>query len=841
MDKPIDQEEHRFAQMMKVIESGVSAGDRAFLDQLGAQTAEAFRAAGAGRPQLRPIPSRSRLAALSHSHAVRRFALAASILVAALTGFAWWNTHHAGIAFAQVVDAVQRVQHCRFTITTTSDGAPLETRRVMIRQGTWLRQEMGDKIYIVDLEHGKFLALMPVQRRAITGDVKGLPEEVRKRCDDYLSGLKRTLASAEKVEDLGHRNVAGKNAKGFRITKDGEVNTVWVDPDSGLPLELSGTDEGLGAFTCTDFDFQVPLEESLFDLTPPAGYTVVPMNFDINVQDAREEDLIELLRLWLKATDGHFPDALTMEEKQLRDTFGALGYELGPLEGAQMVNRVARGAIFLAFAHNARYIGAGVTFGQADKPVFWYKPKDSDLYRVIYGDLSVREMPADQLPTVEKTAKGPARAAPAVRETLPADGALDVNPAAEIRITFDQDMRRLGQLWVEATEPNRYWSSPRKLVWLDTRTCRVSVQLKGDTRYVIHLNQWTDPAMYLKSGTGQPVPGWEMAFTTAPTTGEPALTAEQNRAAVERLRDTLRREYPHILNGFDLDGQVARHAPQIESCKGRSSFAVVLRRMLTGVASRRVEIWYGPNDPLHVSGTAKPGAPPANSSWDLLPRIVPNWRQMNPHSNAVMGGRFPGGIGYVTLHTWGDNESDPNKTTVYKAVTQLGDGKGLILDLRRCGGGGRTQTIEAIAGRFIDQPVLYGRETPRNTSAVAAGEPAKELRLQPNTAASRISARLVVLVGPGTNDVNERLALMLKQVPGCLLVGGTMVDDLGSNEPLDLGNGVRVMLPKYGVTLPDGTDVVNGVKPDIEVPATQGDFKTGRDPVLEAALRGLQE
>ncbi len=682
---------------------------------------------------------------------------------------------------------------------------------------------------------------MPVQRQAITGNVKGLPEEVRKRCDDLLSGLKETLASAEDVEDLGHRSVAGKNARGFRVTKDGQVSTVWVDPDTGLPLELSGADEGLGAFVCTDFDFQAPLEESLFDLTPPAGYTVVPMDFDINVQDAKQEDLIELLRLWLRATDGHFPNALTMTERQLLDTFGALRYEVGRLEGTEMVNRISRGVIFLALARNARYVGAGVTFGQADKPVFWYKPKDSDLYHVIYGDLSVREMPADQLPTVEETAKGPAQGPPAVCQTLPADGALDVDPAAEIRITFDQDMRRRGQLWVEATEPSRYWSSPRKLIWLDTRTCRVPLQLEGDTRYVIHLNQWTDPAVYLKSGSGQRVPGFEMAFTTAPATGELALTAEQNRAAVERLRDTLGREYPHILDGFDLDGQVARYVAQIASCKGRSSFAVVLRRMLTGVASQRVEIWYSPNAPLHVSGAAKPRTPPANSSWALLPKVVPDWRQMDPQSNAVMGGRFPDGIGYITLHTWGDSESDPSKTTIFKAVTELGDGKGLILDLRCCGSGGRPQTIEAIAGRFIDQPVLYGRETPRNTSAVAAGEPGKELRLQPNTAASPITARLVVLVGPGTNDVNERLALMLKQVPGCLLVGGTMVDDLGRNEPFDLGNGVRVILPKYGVTLPDGTDVANGVKPDIEVPATQDDFKAGRDPVLEAALRLLRE
>ena len=43
------------------------------------------------------------------------------------------------------------------------------------------------------------------------------------------------------------------------------------------------------------------------------------------------------------------------------------------------------------FNVDAHYVGKGVSFGAADTPIFWYRPKESTKYRVIYADLSMRE------------------------------------------------------------------------------------------------------------------------------------------------------------------------------------------------------------------------------------------------------------------------------------------------------------------------------------------------------------------------------------------------------------------------------------------------------------------
>ena len=45
-----------------------------------------------------------------------------------------------------------------------------------------------------------------------------------------------------------------------------------------------------------------------------------------------------------------------------------------------------------------RYAGKGVSFGEPDTPIFWYRPNDSQKFRIIHADLSVRE--ADAQPDV---------------------------------------------------------------------------------------------------------------------------------------------------------------------------------------------------------------------------------------------------------------------------------------------------------------------------------------------------------------------------------------------------------------------------------------------------------
>ena len=75
--------------------------------------------------------------------------------------------------------------------------------------------------------------------------------------------------------------------------------------------------------------------------------------------------------------------------------------EAGMQEFAKVQMPLQRGLLFvfaLPMDADAHYAGKGVKLGAADRPIFWYRPKDAKKYRVIYADLSVRD--ADTPPKV---------------------------------------------------------------------------------------------------------------------------------------------------------------------------------------------------------------------------------------------------------------------------------------------------------------------------------------------------------------------------------------------------------------------------------------------------------
>jgi C-terminal processing protease CtpA/Prc len=87
----------------------------------------------------------------------------------------------------------------------------------------------------------------------------------------------------------------------------------------------------------------------------------------------------------------------------------------------------------------------------------------------------------------------------------------------------------------------------------------------------------------------------------------------------------------------------------------------------------------------------------------------------------------------------------------------------------------------------------------------------------------------------------ESFLLMMKQVPGCKLIGQRSYGSSGNPRPVDLGNGVTAFVPSWKDLLLDGTGIEGkGIAPDIEVKASPREFAED-DPVLKAALTFLHK
>jgi hypothetical protein len=133
----------------------------------------------------------------------------------------------------------------------------------------------------------------------------------------------------------------------------------------------------------------------------PAGYAVADTEFDMT--KFSQEDFVETLRLWAQLLlDGKFPERLELEDLMnapIDQQFGQL--DLSEEEQMQLGVKLARGYLFLHFlAHGSgyTYAGNGAKLGDIDKPIFWYRPEGSETYRVIYADLSVRDVAPEDLP-----------------------------------------------------------------------------------------------------------------------------------------------------------------------------------------------------------------------------------------------------------------------------------------------------------------------------------------------------------------------------------------------------------------------------------------------------------
>ncbi len=182
----------------------------------------------------------------------------------------------------------------------------------------------------------------------------------------------------------------------------------------------------------------------IFWYRPKDAKTYRVIYADLSVRDAEtppsapdaqpEEDLIDTFRYYCKLSGGPFPDSLDLasisqivekkyglekgqkpSEKQIQERMQEMtksqpGLMQDIMEFSQNFHTGSTFVVSLPPEADAHYAGKGVSLGAVDTPIFWYRPKDSKKYRVIYADLSVRE--ADTPPNVPNAQPVPGPSSP---------------------------------------------------------------------------------------------------------------------------------------------------------------------------------------------------------------------------------------------------------------------------------------------------------------------------------------------------------------------------------------------------------------------------------------------
>jgi outer membrane lipoprotein-sorting protein len=312
-------------------------------------------------------------------------------------------------AFNKLAEAVVTAKTARFQMEVTYEGQPKQKFKAWFLAPGKFRQEIGDVINITDLSAGKIVSLATAQKMATVMNIQGAPKDKLARNEferlrELLSGQRD--AKAEHYERLEEKVIDGKRAVGFRLDSVDATVTLWGDPATGLPVRIESVSRGIvrTEVLMTDFEINVELPESLFDLTPPAGFKIQSM--DVDASQSREQDLILAFRACSDISGGEFPE--TLDNAGINKLVIKYAMSRGkdstdddfPLLMKQVIN-IGRGFQFglqLPESADAHYAGKGVKRDAKVRPIFWYRPEGAKKYRVIFADLTVQD--ADAAPDI---------------------------------------------------------------------------------------------------------------------------------------------------------------------------------------------------------------------------------------------------------------------------------------------------------------------------------------------------------------------------------------------------------------------------------------------------------
>lgn len=344
---------------------------------------------------------------------ISQLAAAAVIIIAALISFFQVGTSTP--AFAEVIRPFFTARTATFQMTMAVEGAPTQSFDCLYAEPIRMRQTNKEHgaIVISDLQLGRIVTLMPGQKKAMIMEFENMPDDPSGSQFNMFAEIRKRIQEAqntgnESAEFLGKKKMDGRDVIGYYVQRPGIEITVWADPKTNLPLEMAYT-AGPATYTMTDIVFDVELDETLLSLEVPEGYTIRTMQVDAS--EPTEKDLIEMFRIWAEHMDGNLPSALEMnavmefvkaQQKKMKDA-GREPSEEDMLELQKTIQKMSRGGMFvqnLPADSDWYYTGKGVKIGDAEKPIFWYRPEDSETYRVIYADLSIREASVSDLPEV---------------------------------------------------------------------------------------------------------------------------------------------------------------------------------------------------------------------------------------------------------------------------------------------------------------------------------------------------------------------------------------------------------------------------------------------------------
>lgn len=379
-----------------------------------------------------------------------RVAIAASVLAAVVGVWVW--SHHpsqqvessfgilAQSAYARVLHEIDQTRSVRYRKTYSEEDGPTLEMQETVRDGGFRRRVLADGGVIIDhFMTRETLAIYPARKEAVRTLRSWENQDRYNRQADWL----RTLKDRDGVY-TGQELLDGTLTDVYKVDQPYEKITIWADVRTCLPVRIQivqlpctdkdirvpsmclstrdfmdeeedvifddgrvhgirmsywnvGMQERRVTMVLTDFEWDINCDDSWFSLAAPDGYTVHEMREGFGAAED-ENSLVAALRFWAETSGGRFPENINMlgdsKPKLINRYFGVGTPDESLQQAAQMMQTVLAGMAFaqvLKIKDNWYYAGEDVVLGEADKPLCWWRQEGAETFRVVYGDLSLRD------------------------------------------------------------------------------------------------------------------------------------------------------------------------------------------------------------------------------------------------------------------------------------------------------------------------------------------------------------------------------------------------------------------------------------------------------------------
>jgi C-terminal processing protease CtpA/Prc len=166
-------------------------------------------------------------------------------------------------------------------------------------------------------------------------------------------------------------------------------------------------------------------------------------------------------------------------------------------------------------------------------------------------------------------------------------------------------------------------------------------------------------------------------------------------------------------------------------------------------------------------------------------------------------------------------------------IESAGSAKTLIIDIRNYPS---EFMVFALGSRLVGNETQFVRFTNGDISTPGAFHWTAPLSLKPEK--PHFTGKVLILVDEVSVSQAEYTTMAFRASPRALVVGSTTAGADGNVSPFALPGGLNTMISGIGVFYPDKKPTQRiGILPDVEVRPTIAGIRSGRDEVLEEALR----